>query len=158
MDPKAILGAFDGFLAKRGLHFEAIVVGGAALNLLGVITRATKDCDILAPEIPAGIAAAARDFAQARRSAGEALADDWFNNGPRSLSADLPPGWKERVQPLFDGEGLRLQTLGRLDLLVVSVKWWKCERPSGMTLCDLSQHLLEILRAVYRPQLDCAAA
>jgi len=41
------LEAFDAFLAQRGLHFEGIVVGGAALNLMGVIARATKDCDVL---------------------------------------------------------------------------------------------------------------
>jgi hypothetical protein len=33
------------------------------------------------------------------------------------LITDLPAGWEARTQPLFDGQGLRLQTLGRLDLL-----------------------------------------
>jgi hypothetical protein len=43
--------AFDAYLAARGLGFEAVVVGGTALNLLGVISRATQDCDILDPQL-----------------------------------------------------------------------------------------------------------
>jgi hypothetical protein len=112
MEPKAILEAFDDFLAKRSLRFVGVVVGGAALNLLGVVARATKDCDVLAPEIPLEIAAAARASATVRREAGEVIAEDWFNNGPRSLTVDLPAGWEERLQPLFRGRGLELRTLG----------------------------------------------
>lgn len=117
MDPRQTLEAFDAFLELRGLHFEGIVVGGAALSLLGVIARATKDCDVLDPDIPPGIASAALAFAAARRRSGEILRDDWLNNGPRSLTKDLPSGWRERVQPLFDGKSLRLRTLGRADFL-----------------------------------------
>lgn len=76
MDPRQTLEAFDAFLELRGLHFEGIVVGGAALSLLGVIARATKDCDVLDPDIPPGIASAALAFAAARRRSGEILGDD----------------------------------------------------------------------------------
>jgi len=117
MDPRQTLEAFDAFLELRGLRFEGIVVGGAALNLLGLIARATKDCDVLDPDIPPGIAAAALAFAAARRRSGEILRDDWFNNGPRSLTKDLPSEWRERIQPLFEGKSLRLRTLGREDFL-----------------------------------------
>lgn len=44
--------AFDEFLAGLGLSFDGSVIGGAALNLLGVVERTTKDCDVLAPRIP----------------------------------------------------------------------------------------------------------
>jgi hypothetical protein len=36
---------FDAFLARRGVALCATVIGGAALQLLGVIARPTKDCD-----------------------------------------------------------------------------------------------------------------
>jgi hypothetical protein len=55
-----ILRLFDQHLAKKGLRLDAIVIGGAALNLLGVVSRYTKDCDILYPEIPNDITEASR--------------------------------------------------------------------------------------------------
>ncbi len=54
MKPKETLARFDTFLAKRGLALEAIVVGGAALGLLDVISRETRDCDILHPKLSHG--------------------------------------------------------------------------------------------------------
>ena len=42
--PRETLEAFDRFLADRTLRPDAVVIGGAALNLLGVISRPTKDC------------------------------------------------------------------------------------------------------------------
>ena len=53
---------FDRYLEARGLRFDAVVIGGAALNLLGVVSRLTKDCDILFPEIPNEIAKALTKF------------------------------------------------------------------------------------------------
>lgn len=38
MRPSAIIPKFDTFLKKRGLTFEGVVIGGAALELLGVIS------------------------------------------------------------------------------------------------------------------------
>jgi hypothetical protein len=55
MKPVEILAAFDRYLATRNLRLEAVVIGGAALNLLGVVSRPTKDCDILLPPLPAAI-------------------------------------------------------------------------------------------------------
>ena len=85
MDIYDLLVWFDQYLAKRHLQFEAVAIGGAALNLLGVVSRLTKDCDILYPEIPRDIAEAARAFAAEVRDRGDTLQDDWLNNGPTSL-------------------------------------------------------------------------
>lgn len=57
-----IMASFDRYLEARNLHFDAVVIGGAALNLLGVVSRPTKDCDILFPEIPKEIAKASQTF------------------------------------------------------------------------------------------------
>ena len=46
MDTYELLVLFDRYLAKRHLHFEAVAIGGAALNLLRVVSRLTKDCDM----------------------------------------------------------------------------------------------------------------
>src|SRR5512142_2667016 len=117
MNPRKTLASFDGFLAERGLRFEAVLIGGAALHLLGVINRATKDCDVLWPGLPDEIALAAQAFAAAMRQKGEPLADDWLNNGPASLVAQLPADWRQNLQLVFDGRALRLHAPGRADLL-----------------------------------------
>jgi len=42
------LGRVGQLLAARGASYAIIVLGGAALNLLGIVDRATTDVDILA--------------------------------------------------------------------------------------------------------------
>jgi hypothetical protein len=111
MDPRTTLAAFDRYLADRGLALEAVVVGGAALNLLGVITRQTRDCDILHPMLPPAVVAAARAFAAEVTAAGGKLKEDWLNNGPSSLAPLLPAGWELRLQEAFRGQVLVLRSL-----------------------------------------------
>src|SRR5438477_2451090 len=96
MRPTIIIPAFDLFLGRLGLRLEAVVIGGPALNLRGIVQRETRDCDVLSPPLAPEILAAARAFAAERRAAGESIRDDWLNNGPASLA---------------------LRSLGRADLL-----------------------------------------
>lgn len=84
---------------------------------MGVVSRLTKDVDVLAPTLPEAVAAAARDFAKLERAAGKDLIDDWINNGPAQLGNVLPAGWRERIEPLFKGEAIIFSVLGRPDLL-----------------------------------------
>ena len=117
MRPRETLAAFDRYLAERGLQFSAVVIGGAALNLLGVVSRSTKDCDVLYPELPPVIVEAARTFATEVRATGEVLQDNWLNNGPASLAAQLPTGWQEHLRIVFAGSALEPHCLSREDLL-----------------------------------------
>jgi Nucleotidyltransferase of unknown function (DUF6036) len=117
MKPKQTIGDFDAFLVERGLSLEAVVIGGAALGLLGVVSRQTRDCDILHPQLPVGIKKAAVEFAKFRCSEGDFLADDWLNNGPALLADVLPSGWKDRLQIAYEGDAITLHCLGRMDLL-----------------------------------------
>ncbi|HKB77229.1 MAG TPA: DUF6036 family nucleotidyltransferase [Myxococcales bacterium] len=133
MKPNELLQAFDRFLAARGLRLEAIVVGGAALNLLGIISRQTRDCDILEPALEPEMLRSARDFAAQLRGRGDALDDEWLNNGPAQLTKVLPSGWREHLQPAFHGTAIELQTLGRADLLKVKL-FALCDR--GIDLGD----------------------
>ncbi|MDJ0765940.1 MAG: hypothetical protein QNJ97_23350 [Myxococcota bacterium] len=98
MKPKETIAGFDAFLAERGLSFEAVVIGGTALGLLGVVSRQTRDCDILHPKLPKVIQDAAKKFAEIRNREGDLLASDWLNNGPSSLADVLPTGWMDRLQ------------------------------------------------------------
>jgi hypothetical protein len=128
------LQSFDRYLAERDLHFKAVVIGGAALNLLGVISRFTKDCDILYPEIPPEIEVAARSFAQGAQFKGQILQEDWLNNGPASLIGQLNPGWQERLQTIFVGRAITLSCLGRKDLLA-SKLFALCDRGTDLGDC-----------------------
>jgi hypothetical protein len=134
MDPRTTLTAFDRYLTDRGLALEAVVVGGVALNLLGVITRQTRDCDILHPALPPEVLAAARAFAAEVTAAGGKLKEDWLNNGPSALAPLLPAGWELRLQEAFRGEVLVLRSLHRSDLLK-SKLFALCDRALDLPDC-----------------------
>ena len=89
MLPRPTLEAFDRHLVTLGLRLEAIVIGGSALALLGVVARQTRDVDVLAPKLSTAIAEAARRFAGEQRRLGVDLVDDWLNNGPLQLGDGL---------------------------------------------------------------------
>jgi hypothetical protein len=107
---------FDLYLLELGLSFEAIIIGGAALNIMDVISRQTKDVDFLDPDIPLEIKKASEDFAL-KNPALKLDPKNWMNNGPQSLTRDLPKEWRNDLQKIFKGKALQLWTLGRLNLL-----------------------------------------
>jgi hypothetical protein len=115
VDARKIIPEFDAYLASRGLRLRAIVIGGAALQLMDVIARPTNDCDVLDPTLPAEILQAADDFARLHST--EGLAVGWLNNGPASLLRNLPQSWSTHLESLYSGNALELLTLGREDLL-----------------------------------------
>ncbi len=145
MRPTETIGEFDAFLKERKLSFEAVVIGGAALGLLGTINRQTRDCDILHPKIPKDIQEAAREFAKVRSQSGDLLADDWLNNGPSSLVDVLPSGWLDRLQIAYKGNVITLRCLGRIDLL----------RSKLFALCDRNIDLQDcVALAPTKPELE----
>lgn len=133
MEPRITIARFDRFLVERGMAFEGIVVGGTALGLLGVVSRQTRDCDILQPDLPPAILDAARDFAALLRREGEPLDDAWLNNGPARLADVLPDGWQLRLQLAYQGQAMTLRCLGRMELLM-SKLFALCDR--GLDLQD----------------------
>ena len=152
MKPQTVVQAFDVHLEQRGLRLEAVVIGGSALVLMGVIARLTKDVDILAPELPLAVREAARAFAAERRAAGEDLQDDWLNNGAMSLGDVLPRGWQARVEVVFTGRAVLLRTLGRADL-VKSKLFASADRGTDLEDClALAPSAAELAEAL--PWLD----
>lgn len=147
MRPKETIERFDFFLHARGLSFDAVVIGGAALGLLGVVSRQTRDCDILHPTLPKTIRNAAVEFAGIRSKEGDLLASDWLNNGPASLGEVLPPGWMERLQLAYQGHAITLRCLGRLDLLR-SKLFALCDRGIDLQDCIALAPSIEDLKEI----------
>lgn len=145
MIDKAIL-EFDLFLASKKLSFEGVVIGGAALLVLEISDRQTRDVDCLYPKIPDEVKQASRDFSKESKKV--QVEEDWFNNGPSSLVKTLPPKWQERLQPLFNGKALKLKTLGRPDLLKTKLFAY-CDRtdPDFADLLKLKPTAEEILKS-----------
>ena len=116
-----LLNALGEQLAAHGESYTLAVVGGSALLALGLISRATRDVDVLAivddnelmsaQPLPAALLDAAHTVA---RDFG--LADDWLNPGPTSLlDLGLPDGFYERAQYRVYGPGLEILFASRVD-------------------------------------------
>jgi hypothetical protein len=122
-DLRSTLTALGEVLAQRGLSYEVVLVGGANLLLRGIISRPTKDGDLLAQrladghvvemrELPGPLLLAVRDVARAY-----GLADDWLNVGPASvLDLGLPLGFAGRLTR-EDFGALTVWLAGRHDLI-----------------------------------------
>ncbi len=140
-----IISSFDAYLAIRGLHFEGVVIGGAALNLLGVVSRLTRDCDVLDPQIPDEILSASIAFANEQRSIGNVdITKHWFNNGPATLKRNLPKKWESRLVPVFTGKAIIFKGLARADLLKTKL-YAQADRQDDLADCvALKPTLLEL--------------
>jgi hypothetical protein len=60
--------------------------------------------------------------------------DDWLNNGPMQLGEVLPDGWRLRVRVAYEGTAVRLDTLGRSDLLCTKL-FALCDRGTDLADC-----------------------
>jgi hypothetical protein len=114
------LSALGQLLTERGLRYELVAIGGGALQLLGLITRPTRDIDVVAlvesatlvpvVALPVPLERAVEDTARLLR-----LPLAWFNTGPRSLMEfGLPDGLLERAHRR-DWGGLTLHIADRRD-------------------------------------------
>lgn len=102
-------------LAAEGHEYAVAILGGAAINLLGIVERTTADVDILAFATPGPVGApeqaalALREppepipepLARAARTVAHdlGLVPEWLNTAPAlQWRAGLPPGLEQRVQ------------------------------------------------------------
>lgn len=144
MKPVEIIEKFDKFLFERKMNFEAIVIGGSALSIMGVISRETHDVDILDPKIPESIIQLSKEFASKELISNTPLKENWLNNGPDSLKGFLRPNWYLRTQVIYTGKAIKFSTLDRLDLIGTKLLAY-CDRGTDLKDCiDLSPSLTEI--------------
>jgi hypothetical protein len=114
------LATLGELLEQRGLRYDLLAVGGGALLLLGLLTRPTKDIDIVGV-IESGNVVVSRTLPEPlQRAIGDTaivlgLRPDWLNTGPASLTElGLPDGALARAV-IRDWRGLRLRLSSRLD-------------------------------------------
>jgi len=116
-----LLAALGEQLAARGAHAELVVIGGSALLAVGLISRPTRDVDIVAllsgqaliepRPLPTELVAArnrvARDFG---------LPESWLNAAPADLlDFGLPEGFVDRLERRDYGEALSVHFASRFD-------------------------------------------
>lgn len=151
-----LLDALAEQLAAHGERYTLAVVGGSALLALGLVSRATKDVDILAivedrelvsaQPLPAALLYAAhivaRDFG---------LSDDWLNPGPTSLlDLGLPDGFYERAEHRVYGPGLEVLFASRVDQIHLKL-YATVDQGAGKHLDDL-----EALQPTEQELIDAA--
>lgn len=138
------LAALGGLLAGRGLGYEVYAIGGGALQLLGFITRLTKDIDLVGL-VEDGKIVSARPLPPALRKAIVDVAglleisDGWMNVGPASLlDLGLPEGALARAIPRR-WEGLVVDLAGREDQIHLKLYAAVDQGPSSKHFQDLVQ-------------------
>lgn len=134
-DISKYLNALSEQLDIQRVHNVAlVVVGGAALSVLGLSQRTTRDIDTMAflvasqsgrrslvraefdDKFEKAAAVVARDYS---------LPDDWINPGPAGqLDTGLPDGFQDRLIPIRYGDNLVVYYCSRLDLIHLN-----CMRP-----------------------------
>lgn len=127
---KPVLEALDQKLAQAGEQRDLIVCGGAALLVLDISDRQTKDVDVLLPKLDPILTAICAEIAKQF-----GLDPDWLNNGPESLVRDLEKGWENRVTVAYKGPSLNVKVLGRRDLVATKL----------FALCDRDENDLDDL-------------
>jgi hypothetical protein len=137
-----LLGALGDQLTEREQHLSLAVVGGAALLVLGLTSRVTRDVDVVAlvdgrallpaEPLPAPLADAARVVA---RDFG--LAEGWLNARPTALlDFGLPEGFYERAHRRTYGYGLEVLFASRLDQVHFKL-YATADQGAGKHLADL---------------------
>ncbi len=145
-------------LAAAGETASIVIVGGAALNMIGVVSRTTRDVDVIARGESATTLIPPEPFPPALQSAVERVARDyqlspnWMNGHVGAQwGTGLPAGFAERVEWRQLG-ALRVGLAGRLDL--ISLKLYAAADDVGPS----SRHYQDLLALDPTPEeLEFAA-
>ncbi len=118
---EVIFNALEEQLRAAETSHELVVIGGSALQALGLIRRGTRDVDVLALKEPGGLRPA-NPFPADLVTARDRVARDfdldrgWLNPGPTELLRfGLPEGFWDRVVSRVYGPALAVHFAGRID-------------------------------------------
>lgn len=144
--PEPSLALLGRILQGSGHRFGVVVVGGAALLMRGLITRATVDIDVIAMTSPDGAMQLQppddplpeplqRAIAVVAEELG--LPSDWLNTEVKAQwRTGLPEGMHERLD-WRDFGGLRVGIAGREDLIAMKLYAAVDGTPAGKHFQDL---------------------
>ncbi len=132
-DLQSALELLDEELALKGESRELIACGGGVLSVMGIISRQTRDLDVITPELDAVLLGCAE-----RAALKLGLDPEWLNNGPSGFVRDLEKGWELRTETIFPGKHLVIQALGRRDFIATKLQG----------LCDRDEFDLEDILAL----------
>lgn len=135
MDTQTIeraLLAVGELLAEQGEPTSVVIIGGAALHLLGIVQRTTRDVDVVAfterPDSHDALRRPPDPFPPALDSAVRQVAKDfdlptgWLNRGPAGQwDVGLPAGFLERIT-WRQFASLDVGIAGRLDLIFLKIE------------------------------------
>lgn len=116
-----LLDALGDQLSVVEARYEIVVVGGSALLALGLVTRTTRDVDLVALRDGQGLSPVdplpeALDVARARVARDFQLPADWLNPGPAALlTFGLPDGFMTRAHRREHGPALTAWYASRFD-------------------------------------------
>lgn len=107
------------------------LIGASGLLAQGFGNRATIDIDVGAPVIDGELLKATTTVANKLD-----LPKNWLNSAGISFAELLPPGWKKRAKPFFQGSHIEVLSASRSDLIKL-----KClayfDREKDTDLADL---------------------
>lgn len=137
-----LLDALAEQVSARGQSYTIAVVGGAALLALGLVSRATRDVDIVAlveDEVLTSAEPLPVPLAEAARVVGRdfGLAEGWLNAGPTSLmDFGLPEGFHARTHRRDFGDALHVLLASRVDQIHLKL-YAVVDQGAGKHLNDL---------------------
>jgi hypothetical protein len=137
-----LLSALAEQVAVRGEAHTIVVVGGSALISLELVSRTTRDVDVVAllengelvsaKPLPEGLVSAARQVAE-----DFGVPSDWLNDGPADLlELGLADGFLERGELRSYGPALQVIFASRLDQVHFKL-YAVVDRGVGRDLADL---------------------
>jgi len=146
IDLNILFSALNSELMRLGVaHTDLCVIGGSALNAVGLVMRPTRDVDIVALGTRDGtqfVLSKSHPLPDYLNAAAEAVAAQfvidagWLNAGPADLlDHGLPDGFAERLIPEDYGYALTVHYAGRLDQ--ICFKTFAAADVSGRHLTDL---------------------
>jgi hypothetical protein len=135
------LSALNDQLAVAGARANLIVIGGSGLIAIEVVSRTTRDVDVVALEED-GVFVSAEPLPAAIRDAAAIVARDlglepnWLNAGPTGLLIHgLPHGFAERLISREYGAALRVSFASRVDQIFF--KLYAADRREPRDFADL---------------------